>query len=344
MISQKFSNPLVIQPMPGIGDMVWFLPHVRAIADHFSIQKQVSVLARPSTHASTLLSKEPSIKEIIPLYRRQLNRQGLERESNHEKPYQHDGLSGLLQLAKDLRHHHFDAVWILDRHAFYVYGALLAGIPHRFGLGFGLEKIFLKFPTLPKEFHKRHARDRATEFLKSFNIDSNLYEYPLAIDDAIMGKMRSLFPKNGSWACIGIGASEKEKKWSIAHFATLVEFLCSKGIACLICGGPSEKQEAEAIKGRVPHQYQASIHCVTNLSVMETGALITESDFYIGNDTFLYNLAALQNKPSLAIQGIVPTHTYLKTMQAVGNKKDINEVLPSEVIDILTHSSLFPMC
>lgn len=343
MISQKFSNLLVIQPMPGIGDMLWFLPHIRAIADHFSIDKQVSVLARPSTHASTLLSSESSIKTVIPLYRRQMNRQGLERESNHKEAYRHDGIFGLLRLAKDLKHHNFDAVWILDRHAFYVYGALFSGIPNRFGLGFGLEKVFLNPPMLPKEFHKTHARDRATELLKQFNIDIKSYENPLGIGADSTKKIQSLFAKNGLWACIGIGASEKEKKWPTGNYSSLIQFLCSKQITCFICGGAQEQEEAQIIKNRVSQQYHEQIHCITTFNVMETAALITQSDFYVGNDTFLYNLAALQNKPSLAIQGIVPTHTYLKTMYAVGNKRDINAVSPEEIIGVFMTSSFFPL-
>ena len=62
---QQFSNPLVMQPMPGIGDMIWFLPHIRAIADHFSTTGTVSLLARPSTQATKLLSEEKSIKSVI---------------------------------------------------------------------------------------------------------------------------------------------------------------------------------------------------------------------------------------------------------------------------------------
>jgi heptosyltransferase-2 len=342
MASKKFSNPLVIQPMPGIGDMLWFLPHIRAIADRFSISGKVSVLARPSSHAETLLETEPCIDRVIPLYRKQMNRQGFERNPNHQQLYKHDGIKGFSNLVKELKPYSFDAAWSLDRHAFYAYTMLFSKIPYRFGLGYGMEKYSLKHPTLPKKFQKTHARDRATEFLKLFNIDIQQYEYPLTISKDVKGKIHSCFKKEALWACIGIGASEIERKWPSYHFESLVQDLCAKGITCFICGGPQEKEEALSIKKNIEEKYQHLVHCINDFNVMETAALITESDFYVGNDTFLYNLAALQNKPSLAIGGTVPVSTYLQAMHSISNNRDINTLSPAQVLKALRAFSIFP--
>jgi heptosyltransferase-2 len=336
----QFSNSLVMQPMPGIGDMIWFLPHVRAIADHFSTTGSVSLLARPSTHATKLLSEEKSIKNVIPLYRSELNRQGKERDPNHSDTYRHDGVAGIWRLARDLSSYHFDAAWILDRHARYVVAAVLAGIPNRFGLGFGAEKIFLKHPTLPKIHHKTHARDRATRLLKMSKIDISAYEYPLSISKEAAQKAGSAFQKNALWACFGVGASEKEKKWPAACFATVIKALCLKGIICFICGGPDEAQEVQEIKNLAGKDYASQIHGITNWNVMETAALMTKSDFYVGNDTFLYNLAALQGKQALSISGVVPSHMYRKEMMTVRSEKGVEHVGPEVVLDKL-HQETF---
>ena len=331
----QFSNPLVVQPMPGIGDMIWFLPHVRAIADRFSTTGSVSLLARPSTHATKLLSEEKSIRDFIPLYRSELNRQGKERDPNHNDTYWHDGVTGMWGLARDLAPHHFDAAWILDRRAAYVIAAVLAGIPNRVGLGFGTEKIFLKHPTLPKIHHKTHARDRATLLLKVMGIDITPYEYPLAISKKAVQKVTSTFEKTTPWACFGVGASEREKKWPPTHFAAVIETLCLKGISCFICGGPDEAQEVQEIKNLVDQKYASQIQAITNWNVMETAALMTQSDFYMGNDTFLYNLAALQGKPALSVSGIVPSHMYRKEMMTVHSPKGVEHVSPQEVLEKL---------
>ena len=45
---------LVIQPLPGIGDVVWHLPHLKALAAA-SPDGRVTLMARPRTRAAELL-------------------------------------------------------------------------------------------------------------------------------------------------------------------------------------------------------------------------------------------------------------------------------------------------
>ncbi len=342
MTPQKFSNILVIQPMPGIGDMIWFVPHIRAIAHHFSKTGKVSLLARPSAHAATLLSEEDSVGDIIPLYRCQMNRQGQERDPHHRTLYKHDGVMGLYQLGQDLALKNFDATWILDRRAYYTMAAFLAGIPHRFGLGFGVDKILLQSPLLNKQYHKMHARDRATHFLEAFNIQISDFEYPLKISKKDLLK-RKIPQKDNIWVCLGIGASEQEKKWPVGCFAGLINILCQKGITCFICGGPGEKEEAAAIKKVAGKAYESKVHTITDWTVMETAALMTQSDFYVGNDTFLYNLAALQGKKALSISGVVPSHTYRPEMMTIWSQKGVQHVTPQQVLKKLMNET-FLVC
>ena len=322
--------------MPGIGDMLWFLPHARAIADHFTEENAITLLARPSTHAANLLSEESSIKEILLLYRCQMNRQGKERDANHRELHRHDGISGCLRLACELKAHKFNAAWILDRRSYYVYTAMLAGIPNRFGLGFGWEKLLLKAPTLAKQYHKMHARDRVTHWLTDLGINIQDYEYPLKIAPKATKKVHAHFKKDRPWVCFGLGASEIEKKWSSSAFSSLAQSLTQKGMTVFLCGGPGEKEEALAIKSQAP-----KAHCITDWSIMETSALMTESDLYVGNDTFLYNLAALQGKKACAIAGVVPTHTYLKTMSSVYAGGDIHKVTSEMVLENLKQEAFF---
>ena len=54
----------VIQPKPGIGDVIWHLPFIRAIAA-VSPGGQVTFLAPPTSGARELLVAEPAVAEII---------------------------------------------------------------------------------------------------------------------------------------------------------------------------------------------------------------------------------------------------------------------------------------
>jgi len=332
MTHQKYKNILIIQPMVGIGDMLWFLPHMRAIADHFS-EGAITLLCRPSSQAKTLFQEEPCIKQIIPLYKKQLNKQGDVRNAGEKQNYDHDGLMGLFKLARDIRHHKYDGVWVLARQSEYVYAAKLAGIPAIHGYGYGLDTLLIQKPGLPKEYRKTHARDRATHLLAHYNIDTTDYEYPMALTQQAVAKVNKTYPKKGKWVCVGIGASEAEKKWPVDSFAQVISQLAKQGMTIFICGGPAETNEAQAIKSNVGTEYQNQVHCITDWSVMESSALASQCDLYLGNDTFLYNLAALQGIPSYCIAGEVTPHLYLKTMDTVRNKNGVLKVSPQMVLD-----------
>ena len=50
-----YQHPVaVVQPLPGIGDMVWHLPHLRAIAAHAGAP--VTLIAKPRSLADQLLT------------------------------------------------------------------------------------------------------------------------------------------------------------------------------------------------------------------------------------------------------------------------------------------------
>ena len=58
---------LVIQNRMGIGDMIMFLPFVKAISNYYG--EQISLMVKKNTKASEYLNEEKYIKEIIYLER-----------------------------------------------------------------------------------------------------------------------------------------------------------------------------------------------------------------------------------------------------------------------------------
>src|ERR1700681_1061380 len=62
--ASNVSSSAVIQVKPGIGDVIWHLPFVRAIAAA-SPGGQVTFLAPPSSGAKALLAAEPSVAETL---------------------------------------------------------------------------------------------------------------------------------------------------------------------------------------------------------------------------------------------------------------------------------------
>ena len=88
---------LVIQNRMGIGDMIMFLPFIKAISNYYG--EQVSLMVKKSTKASEYLNEEKYIKEIIYLER-----------SEGEK--RHAGVKGFFNLIEDFKGKKFDKVFI----------------------------------------------------------------------------------------------------------------------------------------------------------------------------------------------------------------------------------------
>ena len=79
---------LVVQPLVGIGDMVWHKPWI----DHLAGGFDVILAAKPTAHAKTLFHGTDGIVGWLDIDRSMRGRRG-----------RHDGLAGLFRLAADFR-------------------------------------------------------------------------------------------------------------------------------------------------------------------------------------------------------------------------------------------------
>src|SRR3984957_20896532 len=110
----------VVQPLPGIGDMIWHLPHIRAIAAYAG--EPVTLIAKPRSAADQIFTAERTVRDVFWLDRNPERRQG-----------QHDGGIGFFRVVTALRARRFDAVYLLHHSKTIALQTMLAGIPARFG-------------------------------------------------------------------------------------------------------------------------------------------------------------------------------------------------------------------
>jgi len=140
----------VVQPLPGIGDMIWHLPHIRAIAAH--VGEPVTLITKPRSAADQIFSAEQTVRDVFWLDRNPDGRHG-----------EHDGGSGFFRAVTAMRARRFDAVYILHHSKTIACQTMLAGIPTRFGYGYGIQGWFLnRPPRLPDEILRLHPFDQAT--------------------------------------------------------------------------------------------------------------------------------------------------------------------------------------
>lgn len=289
--SREPLSTLVIQPLPGIGDMVWHLPHLHALARD-SRDGKVSVLTKPRSRADLLLRADPDIDRVLWLER---------------NPGRHDGASGFLRLVKLLRSGNYERVWILHDSSRYHWAALFAGIPQRFGYGKGLQRYLQNSGVrLPKDA-PRHPIEKADLLLELHALPRTESEPQLHADAQLVadiGKRFAHVPK--PWVAFGIGSSEPCKQWGQERFAELArELRRNHDASILVVGGPAETVMAEWIVEQAGSAGNR-VYSAANLPIDETAALLASCALYVGNDTGFLNMAAALGVHAIGLFGGSP--------------------------------------
>ena len=306
MIALPNDRVLIIQPLPGIGDMVWNLPFIHAIAEQTTTGK-ITLLTKRRSRADQLLASDNSIEDIIWL----------------ERTGKHDGIGGILQLATLLRRQRFQIAWILHQSVRYALLAHLAGIPLRIGYGTGPQRWFLSQGYyLPIQQTPRHPIDAGQHLLQYFNIPVNHDEPYLPINHQQQQLIQQKWQLSATARNIilGIGSSEDFKVWPQQHFVQLMQRLDQRDHCrfYLLGGGEKERIQADWIE----QQGKALGIDVVNtlaqhLSITEALHLCSLADLYIGNDTGFLNISAALAVPTIGIFGASPPLRHSRSIHAV---------------------------
>ncbi len=281
---------LIVQPLPGIGDMIWHLPHIHAIAAT-SVDHQVDLLTKPRSQADRLLGADSSVRRVI----------WLERERGHA------GVHGVFRLAALLRRENYQRAWFLHGSARYALAARLAGIPERIGYGLGWQALLLTAPVrLPSNLRYAHPILRADALLQQLAVQRDEPEPLLSVAAAAQQAIAERFATwPAPWIGLGIGSSEPYKQWGAARFAELALALAlhrQQLGSIFIVGGPAERALADAILARIQAEGGAAADAVA-LPLEQTAALLAHCRVYIGNDTGALNMAAAVQTPAIGLFG-----------------------------------------
>lgn len=282
----------VVQPLPGIGDTIWHLPHIRAIADYTG--GPVTLITKPRSAADQIFSAETTVSDCLWIDRNPENRRGRD-----------EGL-GAWAFVSRLRARCFDRVYLLHHSKTLALYTALAGIPDRYGYGFGVQKLFLnRRPFLNPPDLRLHPFRQATLWLQRAGI-------PLAEAEPILPvagpARRAVQDRIGSapFVLIGIGSSEPYKQWGGPKFAALAAALLDAGWPrVVLVGGPAEAAMAAEIARTSP-----GIVPAIGWNLGEVAALCGESAFYVGNDTGVMNIAAAVGRQTFGMFGATAPITH----------------------------------
>ena len=283
------SKTLVLQPLPGIGDMIWHLPHVAAIAAQ-APTGTVSLAAKRSSHADQILGAAAHVADIIWL-----------------EPSHTHGPFGFWHLARHLRPHGFDEAWILHGSPRYAAAAAaVAGIPLRRGFGLGWQRQWLTHHAGLTAADRSMLSDRKAAQLITRHggvLDPTPRFQPAADERAWAARETEVM--GGPHVILGIGASQKFKQWGLANFAAMIAVLQQRhGARVHLLAGGAEKTMAENLAAGAPRPDHARVHL--NQSMGRCAALALAGDLFIGNDSGMLNLAAAAGARAIGLFGGSP--------------------------------------
>ncbi|MBO6562394.1 MAG: glycosyltransferase family 9 protein [Nisaea sp.] len=283
---RPIGGTLVIQPLPGIGDVIWHLPHLKSIAAQTK-QKTVTLLTKQRSQADVLLDGSGFVRDVLWL---------------DEK--RHRGPLGGLALGNALRPYGFDTVWILHTSARYGLAAWRAGIGERIGFGIGWQDAFLTTQhALPRDAKKLGAIEKANRLLLNHSVPKIETAPNLDIESALTDLARTeLTALPRPWISLILGASEGFKQWGVDNFGALADRLHREtGGTLLLIGGEAEADMA----ARIASRFSAPdwIRPVIARPLKQAAAFAAVSDIAIGNDTGMLNIAAAVGTPSIGLFG-----------------------------------------
>jgi heptosyltransferase-2 len=286
------SSTVVIQTKQGIGDSIWHLPFIRAIAT--AAGESVTLLALPSTHARELFQAEPSVAQTLYFENR-----GSELARGPQ----------LLRLIGMLRGLSCRTVWILDRSARPALAAMLAGIPNRFGLGFGRQRWFITNGGIDRKFYHAMPIDWLKALMEAMRVPCPTTEPNLSLPPALVAEIGGRFAGLARpWIAVGLGASHPDKDWPDAHWIEFLDALRQRGNGTIVLiGGPSQARRAARL---IEQSSGTEAINACDLAVMESTALLSHADLFIGPDSGPMNLAAAVGTHALGLFGATPVLGY----------------------------------
>jgi heptosyltransferase-2 len=290
----------VIQAKPGIGDVIWHLPFVRAIAAA-SPGGCVTFLAPPSSGAQDLLAAEPSVAETI--------------------YFPHSGSElrrgrNMLSLIARLRRHRFQQIWILDRTLRPAVAAMLAGIPERIGLGLGRQRHFITNPGIDQSHFHDQPIDWLIALMAAMNVPLPTTEPDLPVPAATLAMIGQRYTSHlRPWIVLGMGGSHPDKDWSDMQW---LEFLAALRRRCdgtvFLIGGAQNHARAKYV---IEHTVGTAAVNACDLGLIEAVALLRLADLFIGTDSGPMNLAVAAQTDAFALFGATPVLKYSKFIHPV---------------------------
>jgi len=290
----------IIHSYNGMGDLIWHLPYIHAIAKKTK-NKKIILFSKKTTNASELLATDPYIEKIINLD----SSRGI-----------FNNVISFFKIINSLKKNRVKNIWIFHESIKYALASILAGVKNRFGYEYGLQKFFLsKKKIMPKSSFNKRPFEKAKIFTESHGFKKNIKDF-FFINKKLLKKVNKKFKKNSKpWIIFSTTNKADFKKWPDENFIRLANLIINsfEGTIFFI-GSPKEEKNIKKITNKITKNNRIIVSCVP---LHENAAIISNSSLFIGLDSGAYNLSALIGIPSYGIMGASPPLTHLKSYKSI---------------------------
>ncbi len=297
---------LVIQNRMGIGDMIMFLPYVKAISNYFG--RKISLMVKKNTKAMEYLNEEKYIKEIIYLER-------------SEAENRHAGIKGFFNLINDLKDKKFDKVFIFNSSLRFYMAAKISGIKD-----INCYKLFKK--------KNQHIIETAKKFIKD-TLKIDVEENPtinLKPDTVAQAKKDYSIRSDEINIVLGTGGSGETKRVPSKIFIDVMKNTLKKGKCKFFIATGNAKEEIEILDQITNSDLKEFCVPLNNLNIVKIIPIIKNCNIAICNDSSFSHLSAALKIPTIVLMADTPL--------VYGSYSSLMHPILPEGVNTVTHDTL----
>ena len=297
---------LVIQNRMGIGDMIMFLPYVKAISNYFG--RKISLMVKKNTKAMEYLNEEKYIKEIIYLER-------------SEAENRHAGIKGFFNLINDLKDKKFDKVFIFNSSLRFYMAAKISGIKD-----INCYKLFKK--------KNQHIIETAKKFIKD-TLKIDVEENPtinLKPDTVAQAKKDYSIRSDEINIVLGTGGSGETKRVPSKIFIDVMKNTLKKSKCKFFIATGNAKEEIEILDQITNSDLKEFCVPLNNLNIGKIIPIIKNCNIAICNDSSFSHLSAALKIPTIVLMADTPL--------VYGSYSSLMHPILPEGVNTVTHDTL----
>ena len=259
---------LVAQNKMGIGDMIIYLPFINAISKKFNVP--VSILVKESSKAEQFLKDNKIIEKIIIL-----------KQGNRLKSAEHQGFKAFFRLARELRGHDFDKIFIFNSSLRFNLIARFAGI-----------KDIHQYPLFDKK--NQHIIDAPKKLLnKELSLDvQNNPEIFVNHKFVLEAKSKFKINKDEKNILLGIGGSGPTKRIPAKTFIEVIHQISDTYRCKFFLATGKNQDEQKILKEILNTEFKDKCIPLDGLNIYETLPIIKNCNISICNDSSFSHLSS----------------------------------------------------